>query len=677
MEKLSRYVLTHKRLVGWLTVVVVLLGGGALALLLPNVSERNAYPGLLGYEANQKILDTYGTGGYERPYVPVITLPDGVTAKEVGPAFDAVAEQTGSRVASYANTGDARLVSGRTTFGLVFGGPVEQGGIPGSALGEGTGLGPEIERTMRPLLPPGSSLHVTGLDQLATGVDTGGLNVPVKLLITIGAAILILAWVFRSALAFVPLLIALIALPVSFIGLLLASFVVDIHETTLTMIPLFGLGIAIDYALILVARWREEGCVHRAMATAGHAIVFSGAAVAIGLLAMIVLPVPIMRSLGVGGMIVTATSAFVSLTVLPLLLRKAKPEKQSTVWPKWARTVVKHRWKALIASAGVLAALSVAAFGINLNVPTTENLARSGSGHDGLAGLSGAGIPSGVVTAFDVYVPPGTTGVDGIVRSLPGVYTVVESQPGLLTVLPVEEGGTEGGKDTIRQVRDVVPDGVLVGGNVTQQMDYVDVTYSAFPWMLGLIALVTFVMLARAFRSIVLPLKAIAMNLLSLGAVLGVTVVLWQWGWGTEALLGIQPDGAVGTFIPVTVFAFLYGLSMDYEVFILARMREEYDRTGSTMQAVVQGVSRTGRLVTSAALVLFFSFASMAGGGELDVAIFASAVGLGILIDATLIRSVLLPAAVAVLGKWNWWLPEWAATSLRVRGRGPTEGPTC
>ncbi|SMC92742.1 MMPL family transporter [Kibdelosporangium aridum] len=667
MEKLSRYVLAHKRLVGWLTVGVVLLGGAALALLLPNVSERNAYPGLPGYEANQKILQTYGTGGYERPFVPVITLPQGVTAQDVGPAFDAVARQTKSRVASYANTGDSRFVGGQTTFGLVFGGPVEQGGIPGSALGEGSEFHTAIDAIMRPLLPPGSTLDVTGLDALATGADTGGLNVPVKLLITIGAAIVILAWVFRSALAFVPLLTALIALPVSFIGLLMASLVIDVHETTLTMIPLFGLGIAIDYALILVSRWREEGDVHRAMATAGHAIVFSSGAVAIGLLAMIVLPVPIMRSLGIGGMIVTAASALVSLTVLPLLLTKAKPEKESTAWAKWAATIVKHRWSALISAAGVLVALSIAALGINLNVPTTDNLARSGSGHDGLVALTQAGIPSGVLTAFDVYVPPGVVGVDETLRSLPGVYAVAAPWDGLLTVLPVEEGGSEAGEDTIHRVRAAVPDGVLVGGNVTQQIDYVEVTYRAFPWLLGLIAVITFVMLARAFRSIVLPLKAIAMNLLSLGAVLGATVILWQWGWGTEAVLGIQPDGAVGTFIPVTVFAFLYGLSMDYEVFILARMREEYDRTGSTHQAVIQGIGKTGRLVTCAALILFFSFAAMATGGELDVAIFASAVGLGILIDATLIRSVLVPAVVATMGKWNWWLPGWAATVLKVR----------
>ncbi|PID95901.1 MAG: hypothetical protein CSA84_07670 [Actinomycetales bacterium] len=143
-------------------------------------------------------------------------------------------------------------------------------------------------------------------------------------------------------------------------------------------------------------------------------------------------------------------------------------------------------------------------------------------------------------------------------------------------------------------------------------------------------------------------------------------MLLWQWGWGTEAVFGIRPDGSVGTFVPVTVFAFLYGLSMDYEVFILSRVREEFDRTGSTPRAVINGVARTGRLVTAAALILFFAFASMSMGGELDVAVFASGLALGILLDATVIRALLVPATVAMIGRWNWWLPAWLARSLRV-----------
>jgi len=706
MENFSRFVLARPSRFAGLLALLFIAGGAAIAFLVPNASERNAYPGLPGYEANTQITTTYGTGGYERPYVPVVTLPEGLTVDDpgvradLGRAFDAAEQQTGGRVASYPTTGDRAFVGGdgRVTFGLVYGGPVEQGGLPGSALGEGAVLGETIVAAIEPELPTGATVEVTGLDALATGSDAGGLNVPIKLAITIGAALVVLGWVFRSALALVPLLLALVAIPISFLGLLAASLFIEVHETTIIMLPLFGIGLAIDYALIVVARWREEQAggrsgaeaVHRAMATAGHAVVFSSIAVAIGLATMVVLPIPLLRSLGVGGMVVTAASAAVTLTLLPLVLagsgrrldrtgRTSSLERDrsaSRVWTAWARGVVRYRRPVAVGSAGVLLALSVVALGINLNVPVTDDLARSGPGRDALVSLEGAGVPSGVLTSFDVYVPPGTDAVQvaDAAAAVPGIAAVVTGTgpqwqrhgSALLTVLPVAEGGSAAGRETVQGVRDAVDQGVLVGGNVTQQMDYVDLTYGAFPWMLALVALVTFAVLARAFRSLLLPLKAILVNLLSLGAVLGAMVVFWQWGWGTQALLGIQPNGAIGTFVPVTIFAFLYGLSMDYEVFLLARMREEYDRLGSTREAVVHGVSRTGRLVTSAALILFFSFASMATGGELDVAIFASGVALGILLDATLIRSLLVPATVAMLGRWNWWLPAWGAWLLRV-----------
>lgn len=704
MENLSRFVLSRKRLVGVLTAVLLLAGGAAIALLLPSVSERNAYPGLPAYEANQRITSTYGTGGYERPFVPVITLPEGTMVGSPGvrpalaEAFSAAAAATGGRVVSFADSGDPVFVGdgGRTTFGLVFGPPVEQGGLPGSALGEGTDLDAVLATAMRPALPPGAGLHVTGLDALATGVDAGGLNVPVKLLVTIAAAVALLAWVFRSSLALVPLLTAFVAVPVSFLGLLAASAFIEVHETTLIMLPLFGIGIAVDYALVLVTRWREErargvagdAAVHRAMATAGHAIAFSGGVVAIGLFTMVVLPIPLLRSLGVGGTLVTGASALVALTLLPLLLSAAgrRADRRNRVerrgepagrrWAAWARGVVRFRVVGAVTAAGALAALALVATDLNLRVPETANLAQSGPGRDGLSALREAGIPSGVLTSFDVFVPAGTPAADvaARLRDLPGVHGAVTATTpawqrdgsALVAVVPVDEGGTAAGERTVERVVEAVPDGVLVGGNVTQQMDYVDVTYTAFPWMLALLSLVTYVVLARAFRSLLLPLKAILLNLLSLAAVLGAMVLLWQWGWGTEALLGIRPDGAIGTFVPVTIFAFLYGLSMDYEVFLIARMREEYDRTTNTATAVVNGVHRTGRLVTCAALILFFSFASMASGGELDVVVFSSGVALGVILDATLIRSVLVPAAVALMGRWNWWLPTWAARLLRV-----------
>ena len=213
--------------------------------------------------------------------------------------------------------------------------------------------------------------------------------------------------------------------------------------------------------------------------------------------------------------------------------------------------------------------------------------------------------------------------------------------------------------------------GVRVGGQPAGNADFVDTVYGSFPLMIALIAVSTFVLLARAFRSLLLPAKAILLNVLSIAAAWGVLVLVWQHGYGSEAIWGIQATGSIPSWMPLMVFAFLFGLSMDYEVFILSRMREEYDRTGSTETAVVQGIGRTGRLVTSAALILFLSFTSMASGPETDVKMMATGLAAGILLDATVIRALIVPAAIALMGCWNWWLPSWPARLLRVEPSPP------
>jgi RND superfamily putative drug exporter len=191
--------------------------------------------------------------------------------------------------------------------------------------------------------------------------------------------------------------------------------------------------------------------------------------------------------------------------------------------------------------------------------------------------------------------------------------------------------------------------------------------YGNFPLMIALIAAITLILLARAFRSLVLPLKAVLLNALSVGAAWGVLALVWQKGYGSHAIWGVEASGSIPAWMPLMIFAFLFGLSMDYEVFILARMREEYDSTGSTPQAVVRGIGRTGRLVTSAALILFLAFVSMGSGPNVDLKMFATGLAAGILIDATLVRAMLLPAVVAILGRWNWWLPESIARALGLR----------
>jgi RND superfamily putative drug exporter len=239
----------------------------------------------------------------------------------------------------------------------------------------------------------------------------------------------------------------------------------------------------------------------------------------------------------------------------------------------------------------------------------------------------------------------------------------------LVSVLPVAETSGAAGEATVARVREVVAaelPGARVGGSGALGLDATTAIYGAFPLMLAAVALVTFVMLARAFRSLLLSLKAIVLNLLSIGAAYGVLVLVWQQGHGSQAVWGIPATGAIAIWVPLMAFAFLFGLSMDYEVFLLSRMREEYDATGSTRAAVVQGLGRVGRLVTSAALILFLAFASLAAVPEVDVKIMATALGAGILLDATVLRALLVPALVALLGRWNWWLPAWAARPLRL-----------
>src|SRR5664279_1893977 len=272
--------------------------------------------------------------------------------------------------------------------------------------------------------------------------------------------------------------------------------------------------------------------------------------------------------------------------------------------------------------------------------------------------------------ATTIELAPATAPAAGTAVGLPGRAGRAECD-GRAVVLAVPSGETVAGasSNVVTRVRSAVggmPGVVGLAGDGALQQDYLKAVYGNFPLELALIVVITFVLLMRAFRSVVLPLKAVLLNLLSVSAVFGAMVYFWQEGHGSTAVFGVQPTGAITFWLPILVFAFLFGLSMDYEVFILARIREEYDATGSTNRAVVEGLGRTGRLVTSAALILFLSFVALASSPGTDIKVFATGLGVGILLDATLVRALLVPALVAIFGNANWWLPQRAATVLRV-----------
>jgi putative drug exporter of the RND superfamily len=702
MTPLTEWVLAHKRLVVGFWIVVTIAAFAAIGPAGEALSEEFTVPGREGFETNREVAAIYGNGGDVAPIVPVVTLPEGTTVDSPGVTEELAAALArveaalpDARLASYASTGDRAFVSedGRTTFALVYAPPL--GGLEAGHEEEAQ----QAQAALDGVTVGDAPVSVTGFDALradAAGEDAGGsISVLAEVLVAGAGALVILAFVFASFMAIVPLLMAAIAIPTAFLLLWPLAEATDVSIAAQFLIALIGLGIAIDYALLVVMRWREElrrgGCsnevaVRNAMTHAGSAVVFSGTTVAIALLALLALPVPVIRSFGIAGLLIAAVSVAVATTLLPVLLATVGPrldwprgrrrDRASRAWTAWAGTVVRHRWVAAGTAAAVLVVLAGTAFSMQLGTPHAESLAQSGAARAGFESLEDSGIGPGPLAPFDALVRDGDP--DAVAETFAGVEGVqgAAAPPdwrrdgaALVTVIPSEDGYSPEGRATLDRIRATaqsLPAAVAIGSQAAQSSDFVDAVYGNFPLTIGLIAGLTFLLLARAFRSLILPLQAVVLNLLSVAAAWGIIVLVWQNGVGSEAIWGIDATGAINAEIPIVVFAFLFGVSMDYQVFIISRMREAYDRTGSTQTAVVEGIGRTGRLVTSAALILGLAFVALSASPGTEVKIFATALAAGILLDATIVRGVLAPAVVAIVGRWNWWLPHSPARVLKV-----------
>ncbi len=700
MATLTRWVLGHKRLVAGLWIVLALAGVAAMKPAGDALSTSFDIPGSEAAAANSRIAEVYGNGGDVAPIVPVVTLPKGTTVDSPGVAEQltaALARVTAAmpdaRVASYASTHDRAFVSadGRTTFALVSI-PALGGVDPGQAEARAA------QQALAGATVAGAPVRATGLDALreaAADEKSGGASLMVEALVAGVGALLVLVFVFASWMAVVPLLMALVAIPTTFLLIWPLATATDVSVIVKFLAALIGLAIAIDYALLVVVRWREErlqentsneAAVVTAMQHAGRAVVFSGTTVGISLLALVALPVPFLRSLGIAGMLIPFVSVAVATTLLPVVLATIGPrldrrhtgrtDRASRGWSAWARLVVRHRFAAALAATAVLGALVVAAASIQLGNPRAESLAQSGPARAGLEQLVASGVGTGPLSPFDTLVRSGEPEVVArALRAVDGVRGAVAPRDwrrdgtAIVAIIPTHDGNSPAGRATLDRVRAAtreLPADAVTGGEAAQSADFLDAVYGNFPLVIALISALTFVLLARAFRSLILPLKAVLLNLVSVGAAWGLMVLVWQDGHGSDAIWGIGATGSINVEMPIVVFAFLFGISMDYQVFILSRMREAYDRTGSTEAAVVEGIGRTGRLVTSAALILGLAFVAMSAGPGTEAKLFATALGGGILLDATLIRGVLAPAAVAILGRWNWWLPRRPARVLRV-----------
>ncbi|MGA0121949.1 MAG: MMPL family transporter [Gaiellales bacterium] len=582
--------------------------------------------------------------------------------------------------------------------------------------------------------------------------------------IAVPIAAFVLLFIFGTIIStFLPLVFALATVPTTLGIVWIAAHQIDMAIYVTNLVTLIGIGIAVDYSLLVVYRFREE--MHRiqrdraepgqeprlvrldrddtraalrpTMRFAGHAVVFSGLTVAVGLAGLIVLPLPFIRSMGVGGLVIPLISIFAAVTLLPALLsllghrlgylrvvprrvldRRMEEEGEHGFWVSLSGAIMRRPWPFLVVGSALLIALALPTLRISLTPGSNDGLPASVESVQGMLRLEaevGAGplAPSQITidtgAADGVWADPQAAAIARLavlLREDPEVGeqpTAVAAPTDLLvdgdtpaareqaiavglvdptgryalvTAASRDQYGAEASQELARRLRaETVPAAafpagteVLVGGGPAAGIDFIDRAYGAFPWLVLFVLVTSYILLVRAFRSLLLPLKAVILNVLSVAAAYGILVLVFQEGWGRWA--GLEPVGQIEAWIPIFLFAMLFGLSMDYEVFLVTRMRELYDRGLSNADAVAQGLQRTGRIVSAAAIILVAAFGGFLLGSLSAFQQFGLGLAAGILIDATLIRMILVPAFMQIAGDANWWLPASVARILRVRPSG-------
>jgi RND superfamily putative drug exporter len=535
--------------------------------------------------------------------------------------------------------------------------------------------------------------------------------------------------------AMLPVVVGLLAITIALGLVTIAAHYLPMSVFVLNITTMVGLGVGIDYSLLVVTRFREElnrglspvDAAIRTVATAGAAVVTSGLTVVVGFAALVATPLTDTRSVGVGGLLVVLIAVLLATTFLPALLAVlgrdidrprwlAGPLARFHApagWERWARWLGHRPWRAVAVGGGIVALLTFPVTQLRLGLPAANWFPPQSESGQGLAALRAMGA-SGVINPVRVVVqlPEGesalaarrlaglralTTAIreDPRVREVRGVATVkpnlsllqlaiyfsdpararaknprffdaylsADNRVTLLDVIPEDSVSLTGLMDVARRVRALVARGVrgladseiLVGGFAAANVDVQHDLMTRFPETVGLVLIVTAVMLFVAFRSLLVPLKAVALNLLSVGAAFGLTVLVFQHGYGGR-LFGLEgPTQAIWVVVPVLVFAIVFGLSMDYEVFLLTRVKEAFDKTGRNDHATMEGLSATAATITSAALIMILVFGTFAFARVLAVQLIGFGLAAAVLLDATLIRMVLVPAIMHIAGRWNWW----------------------
>src|SRR3954470_3112462 len=704
MARWTRVVLRFRWpiLASWL--VILLAGGIATAKLSPLLSNTFTVPGTDSERARTILQDHFGDRS-DGEFLVIYKLRNGSAGARL-------------KLERSIRRGAAAVPSGRATALRAARGGVVYGNILTRLdLADAKGHTDAIRQALR--APPGVAAFVSGQPAIQSDLDpifSSDLRRGESIALPIALAVLLAVFGLSLA-ATIPFLFAAATIT----GTLGIVFVIAHHLTMATyvtnLVQLIGLGIAIDYSLLIVYRFREElerggskdDAVVRTMLTAGRAVVFSGATVAIGLALLLFMPSPFMRSMGIGGFLIPLVSIAAAATLQPALLsvygrrgirrvrvwRFGEEGERRGFWERLSGAIMRRPGRFLAAGGALLVAAALPVFAMKLTPGSAAGIPQHPQAGHGFAILRAA-VGAGALSPRQVIVDSGRAGgararevqrsIGALVRRLGRDREVVfvryrPTRPFLdssgryaqVVVAGQHEYGEGPAQDFVGRLRvEIIPAAawpavvrVLAGGGPPQGVDFIDRSYDVFPWLVLGVLVLTYLLLMRAFRSLLLPLKAVLLNLLSVAASYGLLVVVFKWGVGKD-LLGLYEFQQIEAWIPIFLFAMLFGLSMDYEVFLVTRMREAWDETHDNGRSVALGLERTGRIVTAAAIVMVAAFSGFVAGRVVGLQEFGLGLAVAIFVDATIVRALLVPSLMALFGRWNWWLPPSVARVMRV-----------
>jgi putative drug exporter of the RND superfamily len=511
-------------------------------------------------------------------------------------------------------------------------------------------------------------------------------EVPATEGIGLAAAVVILLIAFGSVVAMgLPIISALIGIALSLSMIPLVSAALPTADFTSTVAAMIGLGVGIDYALFMVTRYRAElhagrdvtSAIATAVRTSGRAIVFAGGTVVVSLLGLLLIGMDFLNGFAVASSLTVAIAVAAAVTLVPALLavigrridrlsihrRGHAPTGRETLGRRWARVIQRHPVTAVVTGGAVLLLAAVPMLTMRLAISDEGNDPAGSTtriAYDRLAEGFGPGVNGPLVVV--VENPTDLAAIVDQVEATEGVAFVAAPQTsadgviGVFTAYPTTAPQSPATEQLVRDLRAEMPNNVHVGGQTASGIDFSAFMAQRLPWFIGAVLLVSFLLLLAVFRSLLVPLKAVVLNLMSIAAAYGAMVAVFQWGW-FSSVLNIEP-APIEPWAPMMLFAIVFGLSMDYEVFLLSAVKERYDETRDNHAAVLDGLSTTARVITAAAAIMVCVFASFMVADLRSIKLIGFGLAAAVFIDATIVRLVMVPATMELLGRWNWWLPR-------------------